>query len=58
MLPLGYEKVTPTSPIFNYPYERSREALEQMRRQEEWGKGGGNQTWNGKIERVERKVKG
>lgn len=36
MLPLGYEKVTPTSPIFNYPYERSREALEQMKKQEEW----------------------
>ncbi len=36
MLPLGYDKVTPTSPIFNYPYERSRDALEQMRRQEEW----------------------
>ncbi|QPH55648.1 gentisate 1,2-dioxygenase [Pontivivens ytuae] len=36
MLPLGYEKATPTSPIFNYPYERSREALEQMRKAEEW----------------------
>jgi len=36
MLPLGYEKVAATSPIFNYPYERSREALEQMRRMEEW----------------------
>jgi len=36
MLPMGYEKKTPTSPIFNYPYERSREALEQMRRSEEW----------------------
>ena len=36
MLPLGYEQVAPTSPIFNYPYERSREALENMRRQEEW----------------------
>jgi gentisate 1,2-dioxygenase len=36
MLPLGYEKVTPTSPIFNYPYDRSREALETMRRFEEW----------------------
>ena len=36
MLPVGYEKRTPTSPIFNYPYERSRDALEQMRRTEEW----------------------
>lgn len=36
MLPLGYEKATPTSPIFNYPYERSREALEVMRRANEW----------------------
>ena len=36
MLPVGYEKNTPTSPIFNYPYERSREALELMRGNEEW----------------------
>ena len=36
MLPVGYEKRTPTSPIFNYPYERSRDALERMRRTEEW----------------------
>ena len=36
MMPLGYERTKPTSPIFNYPYDRSREALEQMRRTEEW----------------------
>ena len=36
MLPLGYERTVPTSPIFSYPYDRSREALEQMRRSEEW----------------------
>ncbi|MEL6793080.1 MAG: gentisate 1,2-dioxygenase [Pseudomonadota bacterium] len=36
MLPVGYEKATPTSPIFNYPYDRSREALERMRAAEEW----------------------
>lgn len=36
MLPLGYEKTTPTSPIFNYPYARSREALERMRAAEAW----------------------
>lgn len=36
MLPLGYAQQTPTSPIFNYPYARSREALEQMLKYEEW----------------------
>lgn len=36
MLPLGYERAVPTSPIFSYPYERSREALEKMRASEEW----------------------
>ncbi|RMD93658.1 MAG: gentisate 1,2-dioxygenase [Alphaproteobacteria bacterium] len=36
MLPLGYEAPGPASPIFNYPYERSRAALEAMRRAEEW----------------------
>lgn len=36
MLPVGYEAATPTSPIFNYPYDRSREALEAMRRRDEW----------------------
>ena len=36
MLPLGYERSKPTSPIFNYPYDRSRAALEQMRRLDEW----------------------
>lgn len=32
MLPLSYRGKPLTSPIFNYPYERSREALERMRR--------------------------
>lgn len=36
MLPLGYEKKTPTSPIFNYPYARSRDALDVMQRANEW----------------------
>jgi gentisate 1,2-dioxygenase len=36
MLPLGYERTVPVSPIFNYPYERSREALEAMKAREEW----------------------
>lgn len=36
MLPVGRTRSSATSPIFNYPYARSREALEQMRRAEEW----------------------
>lgn len=36
MLPLGYEKATPTSPIFNYPYAQAREALEQLRVRGDW----------------------
>jgi gentisate 1,2-dioxygenase len=36
LLPVGYENTTPASPVFNYPYERTREALEQMRQAREW----------------------
>jgi len=36
LLPLDYEPATPTSPIFNYPYRRTREALDTMRRAEAW----------------------
>jgi gentisate 1,2-dioxygenase len=36
MLPLDYRSDRPTSPVFNYPYGRTREALETMRRTEEW----------------------
>lgn len=36
MLPVDYERHRLASPIFNYPYSRSREALEQLKRQEEW----------------------
>jgi len=36
MLPVDYQKDRLASPIFNYPYERTREALEQLRKQEEW----------------------
>ncbi len=36
MLPVGYEAVPARSPMFSYPYVRSREALERMRRTEEW----------------------
>ena len=36
MLPEGRQARSVTSPIFNYPYARSREALEHMRRSGEW----------------------
>lgn len=36
MLPVDYTATGLSSPIFNYPYERSRESLEVMRRQEDW----------------------
>ena len=36
MLPLDHVATGPASPIFNYPYVRTREALEQMRKQDEW----------------------
>ena len=36
MLPVGYENSTPTSPVFNYPFERTREALETMKLADEW----------------------
>jgi gentisate 1,2-dioxygenase len=32
MLPVDYTPSSPASPIFNYPYSRSREALERLRR--------------------------
>jgi len=32
MLPVDYSPSSPASPIFNYPYSRSREALERLRR--------------------------
>ncbi|MDB4872974.1 MAG: gtdA, partial [Gemmatimonadales bacterium] len=34
--PVGESWSKPESPIFSYPYERSREALEQLRRTAEW----------------------
>lgn len=34
MLPVDWEAARPSSPIFNYPYSRSRETLEQLRRNE------------------------
>lgn len=36
MLPVDYRQETLASPVFNYPYVRSREALESMKRQQEW----------------------
>ncbi len=36
ILPLGYEAKGRCSPVFNYPYARTREALETMKRTEEW----------------------
>ena len=36
LLPVGYENTTPASPVFNYPYERTREALEKLREAQDW----------------------
>ena len=36
MLPVDHQAKGHASPIFNYPYDRSREALERMRAQDEW----------------------
>jgi gentisate 1,2-dioxygenase len=36
LLPVDHHAASPASPVFNYPYARTREALEAMRRAEEW----------------------
>ena len=36
LLPVDHEPTTVTSPVFNYPYRRTRDALEVMRRAEDW----------------------
>jgi gentisate 1,2-dioxygenase len=36
LLPVDWRPSSRTSPVFNYPYARTRAALEQMRRQQEW----------------------
>jgi len=36
LLPVDYEARGGSSPVFNYPYARTRDALERMRRAEEW----------------------
>jgi gentisate 1,2-dioxygenase len=36
LLPVDHKAGSGSSPVFNYPYDRTREALEQMRRSSEW----------------------
>lgn len=36
MVPLDYEPTSLTSPLFSYPYERSRAVLDRLRRDGEW----------------------
>jgi gentisate 1,2-dioxygenase len=36
LLPVDWKPQTRTSPVFSYPYDRTREALEGMRRSDEW----------------------
>lgn len=36
LLPVDYDDRPHNSPVFNYPYDRTREALETMRKQDEW----------------------
>ena len=36
LLPVDYDGKTAASPVFNYPYVRTREALEQLRKADEW----------------------
>ncbi|MBN41882.1 MAG: gentisate 1,2-dioxygenase [Alphaproteobacteria bacterium] len=36
LLPVDHEQRSPSSPVFNYPYTRTREALEIMRKTDEW----------------------
>jgi len=36
LLPVDDDYDRPSSPVFNYPYARTREALEQMRKRDKW----------------------
>ncbi len=36
LLPDGYDEVSKTSPVFNYPYARTRDALDLMRVTDQW----------------------
>ncbi len=44
MMPDGYQSDSLCSPIFNYPYDRTRDALETMRRTEQWDRCHGLKT--------------
>jgi gentisate 1,2-dioxygenase len=36
LMPVDDDYARPTSPVFNYPYRRTREALESMKRRDKW----------------------
>jgi gentisate 1,2-dioxygenase len=36
LMPVDLKRTSATSPVFNYPYEHTREALEQMKQRDEW----------------------
>lgn len=36
LLPVDYEPATPTSPVFNYPYARTRETLDHLKQNRDW----------------------
>jgi gentisate 1,2-dioxygenase len=36
MLPVGFKRLSTTSPIFSYPYARARETLDHLKAQTEW----------------------
>jgi gentisate 1,2-dioxygenase len=36
MVPLGFERQSTSSPLLSYPYAKTREALEQLKRHSDW----------------------
>jgi gentisate 1,2-dioxygenase len=52
LLPMSYGRRSRASPVFSYPYERTREALEKLRRTAEWD------PWNGLHMRYANPVDG
>jgi gentisate 1,2-dioxygenase len=36
LMPVDLKRTSATSPVFNYPYEHTREALEQMKQRDDW----------------------
>jgi gentisate 1,2-dioxygenase len=36
LMPVDWKPATRTSPVFTYPYERTREALDKMKRDQDW----------------------